>query len=390
MASYFRVRHLHASSVTISALALLPLLPLLSACDSAGADTANNNNNAAAQVSLAAQPNAASSGSTNGQTVVVSDTSIMNHFSAAGVATAIEEATVGTTLMGTVTDVLVREGDRVRSGQLLLKLDAAELDARAQRLAAAVSDAEAMHSEALIQARRFESLYSDSAATRAQYEAATTALARAEAGVNAARAAARELDAVTRYSELRAPFDGVVIRRNIDRGGLAAPGAPLLVIQNSSTLRLKAAAPIEASRSLARGQRINVSLDGVPAIATVEGVVPAGSSNLFTVNALVENTAGRHAAGSSATLDLPTDSTRAILLPERALIRDGDMVGVIVDRDGAGSGERRWIRLGATHGDQVEVTSGLKVGDRVFVPARATAAVQAGVPGAVSVGVPHE
>lgn len=388
MASPFRILHLRVGSVTTSALAFLPVLSLLSACGSAGADTAINN--AATQVSLAAEPNAASPGSTNGRIVVVSDTSIMNHFSAAGVATAVEEATVGTTLMGTVTDVLVREGDRVRSGQLLLKLDAAELNARAQRLAAAVSDAEAMHSEALIQARRFESLYSDSAATRAQYEAATTALARAEAGVNAARAAARELDAVTRYSELRAPFDGVVIRRNIDRGGLAAPGAPLLVIQNSSTLRLKAAAPIEASRNLVRGQRINVSLDGVPATATVEGVVPAGSSNLFTVNALVENTEGRHVAGSSATLDLPTDSTRAILLPERALVRDGDMVGVIVDRDGAGPRERRWIRLGAVHGDQVEVSSGLKAGDRVFVPAGATAAVPARVPAAASAGVPHE
>ncbi|WP_337169643.1 efflux RND transporter periplasmic adaptor subunit [Gemmatimonas aurantiaca] len=303
---------------------------------------------------------------TAGVLLTITDTTFSGSFGAAGVAAPLEEATLSTTLMGTVTDVLVHEGDRVHTGQVLLRIDAGELAARAQRLSASVADADAMHRDAEVQARRFAALYADSAATRAQYEAAQTGLARAEAGVRAARAAAAELDAASRYSTLRAPFDGVVIRRAIDRGGMATPGAPLLTVQNATTLRISAAAPITVTRRLHRGQRVDVIIGDVSATATIEGVVPAGSSNLFTVNALVQNRDAHYAAGSSATILLPTDSVRGIMIPVRALLRDGDLVGVLVDR--GGMRERRWIRVGGTFGDRVEVTSGLHAGDRVVMP----------------------
>lgn len=307
---------------------------------------------------------------TTGVLHTIVDTTFAGSFGAAGVATPLEEATLSTTLMGTVTDVLVHEGDRVRTGQVLLRIDAGELAARAQRLAASVADADAMHRDAEIQARRFAALYADSAATRAQYEAAQTGLARAEAGARAARAAAAELDAASRYSTLRAPFDGIVIHRAVDRGGMATPGAPLLTVQNATTLRISAAAPIAVTRGLHRGQRVEVTIGDALTVATIEGVVPAGSSNLFTVNALVQNRDGRWAAGSSATIHLPTDSVRGILIPVRALVRDGDLVGVLVDRDGMR--ERHWIRVGETFGDRIEVTSGLQAGDRVVMSRDAT------------------
>lgn len=310
-----------------------------------------------------------------GKTVMaITDTIFVSSFNAAGIAAPFEEATLSTTLMGTITDVRVREGDLVSAGQVLLQIDAGELAARAQRMTASVADAEAMHREAVIQERRFASLYADSAATRAQYEAAQTGLARAEAGLRAAKAASAELESVSRYATLRAPFSGTVTRRMIDRGGMAAPGVPLLVVQNSATLRIKATAPIEATRTLRKGQSVDVTMDEQKVHATIEGIVPSGSSNLFLINALIPNTQGRYAAGSSATINLPVDTVRGILIPSIALVTEGDMIGVITERGGIR--ERRWVRIGDRRGELVEVTSGLARGDSIVVPVESKAVAQ--------------
>ncbi|MDZ7630127.1 MAG: hypothetical protein U5K74_01910 [Gemmatimonadaceae bacterium] len=103
--------------------------------------------------------------------------------------------------------------------------------------------------------------------------------------------------------------------------------------------------------------------------ATVEGVVPTASGNLFTINATVPNRTNARRAGSAATLLLPSGTQRAILVPLSAIVRDGDLTGVVVH--GPQRDERRWIRLGTTRGEFVEVTGGLQAGESIVVPARA-------------------
>ncbi|MGH7615623.1 MAG: efflux RND transporter periplasmic adaptor subunit, partial [Gemmatimonadaceae bacterium] len=128
-----------------------------------------------------------------GETYVVHDTVISTTFDAAGVAEPLRQASLSTKLMGTVTEVLVAEGDGVSAGQPLVRIDARDLAAKEMQLAASIAEAEAVHRDAETQATRMRALYADSAATRAQLDAAETGLARAEAGVRSARAAADEL-----------------------------------------------------------------------------------------------------------------------------------------------------------------------------------------------------
>jgi RND family efflux transporter MFP subunit len=199
-----------------------------------------------------------------------------------------------------------------------------------------------------------------------------TGLARADAGLRAARAAAGELEAVSSYATVRAPFNGVVTMRFADPGAFAAPGAPLLTIQDVSTLRISAGVGADAVRSVRRGQSIPATIDGESVTAKVEGIVPANAGNLFTVNATVANREGRYRAGSSATLMIPVGTTRALLVPRGAIVRDGDLTGVVVH--GAIRDERRWIRLGAIVGDHVTVTSGLQAGEEIVVPTVAATA----------------
>ncbi len=303
---------------------------------------------------------------TEGTALVVKDTTLTSTFDAAGVAEPMQQATVSTKLMGTVTAVLVKEGDAVRAGQTLVQIDARDLAAKANQVAASIADAEAMQQEAATHAARFAALYADSAASKAQYDAAQTGLARANAGLRAARAGAAELEAVSSYASVRAPFNGLVTMRFADPGTFAAPGAPLLTVQDVSSLRLSASAPADAVRGLTRGQQIAARLDGQPVTATIEGIVPAGAGNLFIVNAIIANRAGTYRAGSAVTLELPLGTKTAIVVPLAALVRDGDLVGVIVRANGVD--DRRWIRLGTTTATNAEVTGGLTAGETIVVP----------------------
>ena len=301
-----------------------------------------------------------------GSPVTVADTVIDATFDAAGVAEPFQQATLSTKLMGSVVAVLVREGDVVSAGQPLVRIDARDLTAKEAQVAASVADAEATKHEALAQATRIRALYADSAATKAHLDAVETGLARAEAGLRAARAAAAELSAVTEYATVRAPFAGVVTGRCVDAGAFAAPGAPLVTVQDATRLRITVNAAPDAVRSLRRGAAIGATVEGRAVEAVIEGVVPASAGNLYTINAIVPNTDRSLLAGSTASLALPLGRRPALLVPAAALRREGDLTGVIVRT--ARTDELRWVRVGEAHGGMAEVTSGLRAGDQVVVP----------------------
>lgn len=300
-----------------------------------------------------------------GTPVGVTDTVVPSIFEAAGTAAPVRAATVSTKLMGTVTAVLVHEGDHVATGQLMVKLDARDLIARRSQVEAGLAAAVAMQSDAAAQAGRIRGLYADSAATRAQLDQAETGLARADAAVATARATAAELAATSSYAEVRAPFDGIVTRRFVDPGAFASPGVPLVAVEDISTLRVTVSVAPEAVRDLRRGRVIDATIGDSSARATIEGAVPSGA-NLYTVNALVPNTGGHFLSGSATTLALPRGSRPALLVPASAVTRQGELTGVRVAS--AGTSSLRWVRLGRAYGPMVEVLSGVASGDTVLVP----------------------
>ncbi len=310
-----------------------------------------------------------------GTVYVVKDTIMQATFEAAGVAQPIRQATLSTKLMGTVTTVVVKEGDAVGAGQPLVQIDARDLVAKQSQVAASIAEAEAMQRDATTQARRIRALYVDSAATRAQLDGVETAVARADAAVRSAHAAAAEVEAATTYATVRAPFAGTVIKRFVDPGAFAAPGAPLITVLDASQLRIVASATPNVARGLRRGQTIGATIEGQAVHAAIEGVVPAAAGNLYTINAIVTNPGGSMLPGSTATLALPLGQRSAIIVPARAVTREGDLTGVTV-RTAAGD-ETRWIRLGVQTGDVVQVNSGLRAGDQVIVPVAAAATIAA-------------
>lgn len=298
-----------------------------------------------------------------GTTITVRDTTIAGSFEAAGVAEPVRRATLSTRLMGSVTEVLVREGDRVAQGQVLARIDARDVHAKRAQVEAGIAGAEAMYQDAQAQAARFRALYADSAATRYQLEQMETGLVRAEAGLRTARASGDELDALGDYAEIRAPFSGVVTRRFVDPGAFAAPGAPMVEVQDASRLRVSVTVPPRVAAALRKGQALEAQIESQAARAIIEGAVPAPAGAVYTVNALVENPKRAFLPGSAATLRIPDGLRTAILIPASALVREGDLTGVRV-KTGATTA-LRWVKLGAPCATAgcIEVLSGLTAGD---------------------------
>lgn len=302
----------------------------------------------------------------DGVELVVQEATRPAYLHAPGVVEPVANATLSTKLMGAVTKVLVQEGDLVRAGQPLLHIDARDLAAQRARLDAARAEAEAVLGEAGLHVRRMRALYEDGAAPRAQLDAAETAYTRAQSSVRAARAGAAEIDAMASYADVRAPFAGTIVRRMVDPGSFAAPGVPLLVLQDTRSLRITASASPESVRSISRGSEILAEIEGAAVSATVEGVVP-GAAGLFTINAIVDNPNGLLPGTGAATLALPLGTRMSIVVPMLAVRRQGDLTGVrLVHEDGVLT---RWIRLGPVTADSVEVVSGLEDGDRILIPA---------------------
>lgn len=299
-----------------------------------------------------------------GRSMVVQQVPRTAVLEAAGTAEPWASATLSTKLMGSVRSVEVREGDRVRSGQVLVRIDSRDLEAKDAQVAAGITEAEAHLEQARTHAERMRALFADEAAPKAQLEAAETGFAAAEARVRAAHAAGAELEALHSYSLVRAPFNAIVTARMVDPGAFAAPGAPLVTVQDVSRLRISVTVAPVAVREVQRGDSVLATIEGTTTAAQVEGVVPAQGGNLYTVNAALDNPDGRFLAGSAATLKLPQGERTTIVVPNDAVVRRGDMTGVYVV--GPNGPELRWVRLGPAMADSAEVLSGLRDGERVI------------------------
>lgn len=301
---------------------------------------------------------------TAGSVITIADTTIATSLEASGIAAPLREATLSTKLMASVVGVDVLEGSVVRAGQVLVRLDARDLAAKREQVHAGLSAAQAMHAQANAHVARMRALHQDGAAPTAMLEQAETQLAQAVSGLRAAQAASAELAAVEAYAALTAPFAGTVTARFVDPGAFAAPGAPLLQLQDASQLRVTVHASPDVARRLTKGARVDVRIEGQADVAIVEGVVPA-MGGLYAINALVENRDGRHPANGAATLAVPTGTQRGLAVPEAALIREGDLVGVLLRT--ADGDVRRWIRTGTRANGLVEVTAGLRAGDQIVI-----------------------
>ncbi len=225
---------------------------------------------------------------------------------------------------------------------------------------------------------RTSKLFQERLLSQADLERATAARDGAEARLAAARAGVAAAEQEFRYTEIRAPFAGVVTARHVDVGEAVVPGQPLTAIAAPGALRVNVDVPqslAERIRQLGRA-RVHVG----ERVIDSEGltVFPAAASGANTVRVRVELPAGAEQLypGMFAKAGFALGAAPAVTVPSSVLVRRSEVTGVYVVSEG-GAVSLRQVRIGRRLGDDVEVLAGLSAGERVAAdPVAATLAVE--------------
>jgi RND family efflux transporter MFP subunit len=287
----------------------------------------------------------------------------------------------GTKILGRVDEAPVAEGEAVAAGQLLARLESRDLQAAIHQAEAAIAGAEARLENARAQHARMTELHARGSATAKNLEDATSDWRTAEAGVGQARANLAAARVTQGYAELRSPLDGWVVAKEVEVGDMVQPGRPLFTVEDLDPAKVVAEVPESEVRGFAPGDRalVEVAAMGYRAEGRIDRIMPSGDrlSRTFRFEVVLPNPDGTLKSGMFARVTLPRAATRPMLLvPRSAVVRRGGLEGVfVVDGDrsgmepvpGSGTARLRWLRTGATRGDEVAVLSGLEEGERYVV-----------------------
>jgi RND family efflux transporter MFP subunit len=255
---------------------------------------------------------------------------------------------------GKIDRMTVVPGRSVRQGELLARIDAREIQARLEQAVAVRRQAES-------DLKRSESLREQNILAPSDYDAAQSKFRVADAAV-------REAETLLGYTRVDAPFDGIITRKLADVGDLAAPGRPLLELEDSRTLRFEADVPEAVVSRLALGDRLPVHLATMP--SELQGVVseiaPATDpgSRTFLVKFDLPATPSVR-AGQFGRVEVPVGSTSTLRVPASAVVVRGQMELVFVVRDGKAS--LRIVKTGKRLGDELELVSGVDAGESLVV-----------------------
>ena len=321
-------------------------------------------------------------------------------------------STIQSRVLGHVLEVHVTEGSEVASGQLLVEVDARDPQAQleqaesnhaavlqsaqeiAESIRAAASARDAADANLALAKTTFERqerLVATGAVSRQTFDEAEARYKSAAAEAKAAEDTlksiqAREGEITSRiksaaagvelarvalgFTQIVAPFDGVITAKTVDAGDLVSPGVPLLEVEDSRHYRLEIPVDEALGTSIQVGTSVHTridSLDTVPLEGTVSEVVPRvdPSTRTFLVKIDLPFQPGLR-SGLFGRAVFPGPDVETILIPRSAILEQGQLTGVYAI-DAAGIARLRLIKTGREIADRVEVLSGLNEGEAIVV-----------------------
>lgn len=322
---------------------------------------------------------------------------LLSNLNASGYVVAQRKADVAAKITGQLVAIMVSEGSVVTEGQLIARLENADAKALVEQgranLALAKARLEQAGAElenAAVDLDRKKGLVTSGAVSRSEFDAAQTRYATAKANLEASRAGVKSGDAALRsalvslsYSDIRAPFDAVVLTKNADVGDIVTPfgaaanaKAAVVSIADLSSLEVEVDVSEANIGSVRVGQPCDIQLDALPDTrfrGVVDTIVPTVDRSKATVLVKVRflERDRRVLPEMSAKVgflsrDLKTDELEPrTMVSSQAILGSGHDGSVfVVTGDHV---DRKHVRLGERFGDMVEVKGGLEPGDAVVV-----------------------
>lgn len=298
-----------------------------------------------------------------------------------------EKVEIKSKVAGQVEKVYVEEGQKVKKGQLLLRLDPTDYQREVERCDADVRQAQiALEYAELMLDRRQKGLENRGVA-QADVDQAANDLQAKKVAVDRAKVAVGAARDRLRYTEIAAPMDGTIIEKGIRVGEVVTPGVQatfegkaLMTVADLSTLIVKADLNQIDVAKVVLGQTVSLSLDALPGKkyqATVTKIAPASITpkgkdvDVFPVEATLTATDGAIKPGMTADVRVHIETKPKVLsLPIEAVLREGGkqfVTKVVTLAEGKQKTDKVEVKLGARNDRELEVISGLSEGEKVLI-----------------------
>ena len=314
-------------------------------------------------------------------------------YEAVGTVRSATTSVLGAQIGGTVREIRVKPGDRVRRGQVL-----ALLDGRIPRAQLAVADAgvdevkygvaEVDHSLQAAAAERklaedtyhrYQQLYDRKSVTRQEFDGVETRYRSAVADEGAVQSKKKQMQArgqqaqsqqesartVFSYSKIASPIDGIVTAKPVDVGTVVMPGTPIITVEDTAHYRLEASVPQALLSKIRLEQETTVETSAGQWKGTVAEIVPSADPDTRTsvVKVALPQTC-KCQSGEYGKARFPVGEQKALTVPQSALLERGQLEAVYAV-DPQGIAGYRLVTTGKSIGDRIEILSGLSDGERV-------------------------
>ena len=283
--------------------------------------------------------------------------------------TAKQASIISSRLLARIDDISVRAGDSVKEGQLLIKLEQADLQSQVLQAKEQVNVILARHAEAKKNYQRSKEVHSQKLISDVELDKSKADFDALSAELSTTKQALKQAKTTLSYTELRAPMDGRVVDRFAEPGNTAQPGNKLLSIYNPLSLRVEGQVREELALNLTQGQTIEVQLPTFDKTlqAQIEEIVPAANtgSRSFLVKASIKYQE-QLLPGMYARMLIPAGIEDVIYLPKDRIAKVGQLSVVWVNDDGVA--QRRFVRLGKETADGlVAIISGVEANELILL-----------------------
>lgn len=291
-----------------------------------------------------------------------------------------QSANISTRVMGYITKMNVKVGDHVGKGQLLAAISNDDILAKRAQADAMIAEATAALKNAQKDYDRFTSLYQQQSASAKELDNVTLQYSSAKSRLEEAKQMRNEVNATLNYTSLTAPFSGIVTQKTADAGSMANPGMPLLTIEQSGSYQVSASVPENSINQIQQGATAVVTISAIN--KTIKGTIgQINQSSQFTGGQYIikvsipDNEKNGLYAGMYANVAIPVKQVvknkagdDQVMVPLSCIEHKDQLTGLYTIGNN-NTALLRWVRLGKTEGNQVEVLSGLAPDEQFILSA---------------------
>ena len=270
----------------------------------------------------------------------------------------------------------IGSGDYVSRGSILAQIRHQDLKNQLDQAAATLGQAQAQHVEAAQDYERAKALYATQSLIKPDLDQAQARFDSTLAGVDHAKASLHQAQLALGDADLRAPFSGYILARNIELGNLAEPGSTAFTIADTSAVKIGFGVPEYAVRHLRLGQQFSIHLQDDPKEFSGRVTSIAASADeknrVFAIEVTVPNPKSYLKPGMIASLTVSgVRKAPAPAVPLSAIVADPASPGryavfVASEEGGKWAAHLRGVTLGETHESDVAV-DGVKPGEKIVV-----------------------